>query len=370
MSGHTSSRDSSWRAAVPGLCLAFVLALSAKVAAQELGSWLMHGSGPPVSPVLFAVLLGVLWRNLVGVGRRAEQGVRWVMHTLLRVGIALVGLRLTLHGVTSVGLTALPVALGCIIVAMVTSVAVGRALGISNPLLLLIAVGTAVCGCTAVVAATPATRARPEEAGVALMCVVLIGSIGMLAYPWLAAEIFGTAALPAGLFLGTAIHDTSQVLGASLIFAQQFGVPDVVAVAGVTKLVRNLSILVLVPLLAWVSRERSVGGAAPATAALQRSQVFPDFVVWFVLLVIVRTVADAAFETSPAASHAWSVAVGAVQSISELLLVCGMTAVGLSISASQFRGAGWRPLCTAVVVAVAVALCSLFLIHAIGHDVP
>jgi uncharacterized membrane protein YadS len=198
------------------------------------------------------------------------------------------------------------------------------------------------------------------------MSVVVIGSIGMLTYPWLAAELFGTAALPVGLFLGTAIHDTSQVLGASLIFAQQFSAGDVVAIAGITKLVRNLSILVLVPLVAWVSRERSAG-KSPADAGLKRSQVFPDFVFWFVVFVIVRTVVDAVLADSAAATRAWSDAVGASQSISGLFLVCGMTAVGLSISLRQVRGAtSWRPLCLAVIVALVVAACSLALIHALA----
>jgi len=88
----------------------------------------------------------------------------------------------------------------------------------------------------------------------------------MLLYPWLADLVFHGNARAAGVFLGTSIHDTSQVIGAALIYAQQFGVPDAVPVAGFTKLLRNLSMLALIPLAAWSAERADDRDSRPAGA--------------------------------------------------------------------------------------------------------
>jgi uncharacterized membrane protein YadS len=85
----------------------------------------------------------------------------------------------------------------------------------------------------------------------------------MLIYPWIADALFRGNATAAGMFLGTAIHDTSQVMGAAMIYAQQFAAPDAVAVAGFTKLLRNLSMLVLIPLAAFSMRGSATARRGP-----------------------------------------------------------------------------------------------------------
>ncbi|MGE0582752.1 MAG: YeiH family protein [Steroidobacteraceae bacterium] len=347
----------AWRAAAPGVLLAVALALAAKFGSHELGSALVEGRPSPVSPVLLGIVFGVLWRHFVGVGARTEAGVRWILGTLLGIGIALVGLRLTLPGLTGVGLVALPVVVLCITVAVFVSKLVGRLLGLSPGLQSLLAVGSAVCGCTAIVATAPAIKARDIDTGTALTCVVLIGSLGMLLYPWLASAVFGNAALPAGVFLGSAIHDTSQVIGASLIFAQQFNSPDAVAVASATKLLRNLSIIVLVPLLAWAAHAQAAReSGAPDAGSARRRPVVPWFVVVFVVLVLARALGDQVFT---AGSGAWDGFLAAAQSTSELFMICGMTAVGLNLSLANMSQVGFRPVVAAAAIAVATAATSL-----------
>jgi len=151
------------RQAVPGLIVAIALA----ALARGMASGLAHGAGGlpkfPVSPVMCAVMLGMLWRNTVGVPAWAIGGLNWAMHRLLRIGIALVGLRLTLGGATAIVATALPVALSCLTVALLAGLGVSRLLAVPRRLGILLAIGTAVCGCTAVVAMSPVIRARHAE---------------------------------------------------------------------------------------------------------------------------------------------------------------------------------------------------------------
>jgi uncharacterized integral membrane protein (TIGR00698 family) len=351
------THPATWaRAPIAGVALALSLAAAAKLGAAEI-SGLGQGTGIPVSATVLAVLLGIAWRNTFGLSSRFEPGVRLVAQRVLRIGIALVGLRLTLAGMAAVGPVAITVAVGCLITALLTATLVGRLLGLPRAFTQLLALGTAVCGCTAVAAAAPVLRARAADTGVALTCVVLLGSTGMLLYPWLADAFFRGNAPAAGMFLGTAIHDTSQVIGAAMIYAQQFAAPDTVAVAGFTKLLRNLSMLVLIPLAA-ISMRDSTDGATGAAARMPLRQAFPGFLIAFVLLAMVRTAGDAAFAGTGAA-QAWSGMITAGLAASDLLLVCGMTAIGLGVSLREVRSLGWRAFLAAAVVALAVCSVSV-----------
>jgi uncharacterized integral membrane protein (TIGR00698 family) len=359
-------RTNSWRVAVPGIALTLALALVAKLGASEISTLLMDGAASPVSPVLLGIVLGMLWRNFIGLGSCVHVGVQWTLGSILRIGIALVGLRLTLSGIVGIGPAAIAVVIACIATALVVSRVIGRLLGLSSVMQGLLAVGSAVCGCTAIVAAAPSMRARPAETGAALACVVLIGSLGMLAYPWLAALVFRERALPVGIFLGTAIHDTSQVIGASLIYAQQFHSPEVVGFASATKLFRNLSIIILVPLMASFTRARSRPASAElAAAASRREPAVPQFVIWFSVLVLLRTLGDLLLASDADQWQRWLQAMNAAQAVSDLFMTCGMTAVGLSVSLSQLQQVGFRPLCAALIIASATAICSLATIQAV-----
>ena len=346
--------QTTWRRLpVAGVALAIGLAAAAKLGAAGL----TQGGGIPVSAIVLAVLLGIAWRNTIGVGTRLQPGVELVAQRVLRLGIALVGLRLTLSGMAAVGPVAASVAVICLLTALTTAMLVGRLLGLPSAFAQLLALGTAVCGCTAVAAAAPVLRARAADTGLALTCVVVLGSTGMLLYPWLADALFHGNSAAAGIFLGTSIHDTSQVMGAAMIYSQQFGAPDAVAVAGFTKLLRNLSMLVLIPMAAVWSR----ASAGDPASRMPLQQALPGFLVVFVLLAVLRTAGDAALEGT-AYAHAWTAFVAAALTASDLLLVCGMTAVGLGVSLREVRALGWRAFAAAVAVALAVCVVSLGLV--------
>jgi len=322
----------------PGIAIAVLLALLARLIAQQLAGGVAGLTKLPLSPVMCAVVLGMLWRNTLGVPGWAAPGLGWTMTRVLRIGIALVGMRLTLAGAGRIALTALPVALTCLLLALGAGVLVARAMRIPRPL-------------AAVV------RARHAETAFAVTCVVLFGCIAMLLYPYLAGHFFGSAPLHAGVFLGTAIHDTSQVIGAALIYSQQAAAPQALAAASVAKLLRNLSIAVLMPLAAWRMRTVAAGDPqGPATPAA-RPPLLPFFVVGFMLCIVLRSAGDALF-----VGHAlWPALVQAATTTSDLLLTCGMTAVGLSVAFTDMWRIGWRPLAAGLTLATLVGAASLLL---------
>jgi uncharacterized integral membrane protein (TIGR00698 family) len=359
------------RRAAPGLLLAIALAALARALAQALAAGVGGLPRFPLSPVMCAVLLGMLWRNSIGVPGWATRGLDWTMHRLLRVGIALVGLRLTLAGATAIAVTAVPVVLSCLTVALLAGLAIARVLAVPRRLGLLLAIGTAVCGCTAVVAVSPVIRARHAETAFAVTCVVLFGCIAMLCYPAVAGYFLGTSPVHAGIFLGTAIHDTSQVIGAALIYSQQAAAPAALAAASVAKLLRNLSIAAIVPAAAWLAqRHESEADGAPAKdqpdahKSRTRPALVPLFVLAFIGFIVVRTAGDALYGT---AAPVWEALVNSGYTASDLFLACGMTAVGLSVSFTDMWRIGWRPLAAGFVVATLVGSCSLLLTCGMAH---
>jgi uncharacterized integral membrane protein (TIGR00698 family) len=338
-------------AALPGLAFAVALAIAAKL--------LYYATDSAVSPVLCAIALGILWRNTAGIGGWAEPGLEFAGLTLLRIGIALIGLRLTLLVLADVSLAALPVVLASVTVALVAALGLGRLLGVDNGMRTLLAAGTAICGCTAIIAVAPTINARKADIGIALTCIVLFGSIAMMSYPWLAGVLFGYEALPAGMFLGASIHDTSQVVGASLIYADHFDAPDAVAIAGLTKFLRTLGLLVLVPAVAWWGARVAVPAAAGVTRGLGR-EALPVFVLFFVGFVILRTVGD---YYAGAWLPAWQSTLSLAQATSDWLLLIGMAAVGLGVTFTHLREAGWRPIALSFLAALATGATALGMVR-------
>jgi uncharacterized integral membrane protein (TIGR00698 family) len=337
------------RAALPGL--AFVVALAVAAKGVSLAS------GGALSSILCAILLGVLWRNVAGIGGWADAGVGVAGNLLLRAGIALIGLRLTLALLTDSSLAALPVVVACIAVALLSAMAFGRLFGVAIGLQRLLAAGTAICGCTAIVALAPILRSRQQDVGIAIACVVLFGSLAMVAYPWIAHAYFGADVAAAGMLFGASIQDTSQVVGAALIYAQQFGAPDAVAIAGLTKFMRTFGLLILVPVTAmWMARSHA--RADPETPPSLRASAMPWFVIVFIAFVGLRTAGDVWFD-----GPAWRALLQAASQASEMLLLCGMAAVGLGITFTHLREAGWRPLAVAFLAAAATGATALAFLH-------
>src|SRR5690606_21649260 len=118
-------------------------------------------------------------------------------------------------------------------------------------------------------------------------------------------------------------------------------------------------LLAIVPIFAIWS---GLGGKADASRSVRRSQVLPAFLIWFVVLALVRTTGDAAVVDEPLMAQVWTKVLGSALVISDLLVVCGMTAVGLNVSFRELRGTGTRAVPLALIVASSVALCSAGLI--------
>jgi uncharacterized membrane protein YadS len=187
--------------------------------------------------------------------------------------------------------------------------------------------------------------------------IVLFGFAAMLIYPLLAFWLFDGNAWRSGLFLGTAVHDTAQVLGAGMAYREYFGAAQALDVATVTKMVRNLAMIAVIPIMAIAFRPAgTAGGTTGVTARAPRwHQLIPLFVVGFTTMSLLRSVGDLGPQPLGfvSADH-WQTFIGAGSKAADALLATAMAAVGLSTRLTTLRSIGPKPLLAALLCALAV----------------
>lgn len=347
----------------PGLVLAAVVAAAGGAVARWIGLDLLGFKKSPVSGIMVAILLGMILRNLLGLPEVYERGLRLCLKRILRIGIALLGIRLSLGAAGAIGLAGLPVVLVCIVSALVLVSWLGKWLRLPARLGSLIAVGTSICGATAIVATGGVINAEDDEISYAVACITIFGVLAMFGYPLLAHWIFAGDPTPVGLFLGTAIHETAQVAGAGLMYEQQFGAPEALSSAVVTKLVRNLCMVWVIPMMAILYRrsDNSTGTTVPWY------RLVPLFVVGFLAMSLLRTVGDLGNRPFGLIDTAvWQEAVTTTKEAAEWCLMVAMAAVGLGTSVERLRHLGWRPFTAGLAAAALVGVVGVAMIHAVA----
>jgi len=226
-------------------------------------------------------------------------------------------------------------------------------LGLPRRLGALIAVGTSVCGVSAIVATGPAIGATDDETSYAVACITIFGLLALFTHPWIAHAAFGTSPVLAGIFLGTSIHDTSQVAGASLMYQETFSAPLALQAATITKLLRNMSMAVLIPFIA--TRFRSDRRTLAWTDV--RSAV-PGFVLLFLAAIALRTIGDAALAGAPGALATWKAFLDTTGTVSTWALMAALAGIGLSTELAKLRGLGLKPLMVGFAAALSVGVVS------------
>jgi uncharacterized integral membrane protein (TIGR00698 family) len=218
----------------------------------------------------------------------------------------------------------------------------------------LIAIGTSVCGATAIVAIAPIIEAKKTEVAYAIANITLFGVIAMLVYPYFAEWYFYGEPIMAGLFLGTAIHETSQVAAAGLIYDQQFNSPETLNVATVTKLIRNTFLVIMVPLFGFLYNRGKVKDKNYSIFS-----IFPYFVLGFIGMIIVRNIGDQIFTVESGNYEYWKTLISYIKSLATVFLTMAMAAVGISINLNELKSMGYKPFVVGLIAAVTVGIVSI-----------
>jgi uncharacterized integral membrane protein (TIGR00698 family) len=361
----------------PGLATAALV----MVAANALGAWLgaqvlrLEGLDPkdkasPVSGIMVAIIVGLVVANAVALPAFLRPGFQFGIKRVLRLGIILVGIRLSFLEVVGLGAWGAPVVVVLIATAILLTLLLGRRLGVTDRLAMLAAASTSICGVTATVAVAPAIEADDREVAYTIANVTLFGLVAMFVYPFVAHALFAATPGAAGLFLGTSIHETAQVMGAALSYREVFHDDVAFKVATVAKLTRNLCLVGVVPVLAYVHARREGGGRKRVDLV----RLVPLFVLGFLAMAVFRSIGDATGAKGLAFGFldagAWKALKEAVdkQAVPWTLGVA-MACVGLTTRLSAFKGMGLRPLWLGGLVATLVGAIALGLAALVGPHV-
>lgn len=321
---------------------------------------------PVLSPLLLAILLGVTLRNTGLIPPWADPGLGYASRTILRLGVVLLGLRLSIPQMIDLGPGPIVVIVGTVVGAYLVTLFAGSIVRAGHATTVLTATGTAICGAAAVAGVAAVVRPGKREdvedaAATAIALVTLFGTLGMFAFPPLA-NVLGLSPEATGVWLGAAIHEVGQVVGAA-------GMAGVTDVATVTKLGR---VVLLAPLVAIVgviearrvarSEEEAItsrqvddvlAGRPVSHPAARPAPLLPAFVLGFVALVALRSVIG----TPESLVDAF----GAIDTASTFLLTVAMGAMGTGVRLASIRKAGGRAMVLGAVAFAAAGIISLAL---------
>ena len=343
-----------------GVATAVVVSILAGYVASWLGTSLLGFEKSPISAIMMAIILGMLLANTMTLPTNWMPGLKFCTTMILRIGIMLLGIRLSLLSAGQFTLVALPFVIAAIAAGLLTVGLIGRYMGLSKQLSGLIAVGTSICGATAIVATAPLIKANETEITYSVACITIFGLAAMFFYPIIAHYAFADQPALAGLFLGTSIHETAQVAGAGMMYEAQYDSPVALELATVTKLVRNLCMIAVIPLVGILyGSERSVG----ESGKINYLAMIPWFIVGFALMSALRTIGDQgelAFGVLQPSQ--WHEVVMFIREAAERCLLIAMAAVGLTSMFSGMRNIGLKPFALGLFAALLVGGVSFALI--------
>lgn len=294
------------------------LALSLGVAAVAV---LLQRAVPGVSPLLVAVLAGAVLSNVRTVPASLGPGLHVASRRLLRLGIVLLGLQLSLGDIVALGGRTIAVVVGVVALGILGTLALGRWLRVTPALRLLIATGFSICGAAAVAAMEDTAGADEEEVATSIGMVVLFGTLMIAVVPTVTG-VWGLGPQASGLVAGASIHEVAQVVAAAGVIGS-----GALKVAVVTKLAR---VLLLAPVILVVGSVRRRGASRQAAS---RPPLLPLFVAGFLAAVVLRSTV-----------HLDPALLTVVSVLQTLLLSAAMFALGCGVRLDKVRSMGARPL--------------------------
>ena len=327
----------------PGLLLAVAIALLA---------WILGLRYTLIGGAVFGIVLGLIVRNTLAPGARFAPGLRFAGKQVLQWSIIALGFGLNLAQVAHTGLTSLSVTLVTMTVAFLAAWGLGRMLRVHDKLTVLIGVGTAICGGSAIAAVMPIVKPDEHDTAFAISTIFLFNLVAVLLFPLLG-HLMHLSDLGFGLWAGTAINDTSSVVAAGYSYSKAAG--DFATIVKLTRATLIIPVcLVLALAVAW--REKRKTQIGDAATAFQLSRIFPWFILWFVVASAINTL-----HLVPSALHS------PLKLAAQFLIVVALTAIGLSADLRKMASTGVRPILLGLGVWAAVAISSLAVQLAIGQ---
>lgn len=319
---------SYYRNLVPGLSIAIIVGLAALFLSEHYGAPAM----------LFALLLGIALSFLHS-DERCQKGIEFGAGTLLKFGIALLGLRIALSDLTALGAQSLCIVIGGLITTIILGTLLAKKLGLSRYFGVLTGGSVAICGASAAMAITailPNYENKERDTLLTVICVTSLSTIAMVLYP-VVVNVLELDHIEAGIFLGGTIHDVAQVVGAGYSVSDETG--------DFATLVKLFRVAMLVPVvLALLFIIRRFAAEAKQSGGMQNKTQVPAFLLWFIALMLINSFVDL-----PSAAVQFS------SDLSRFALVVAIAAIGMKSNLSKLASVGITPIILMVVETLWIA---------------
>ena len=299
-----------------GLMLCVVIALASTFVADHYG-------GPTL---LYALLFGMALHFLSD-HSACREGIEFTARTILRIGVALLGARITVEQITALGLTPLLLVVATVSLLIIGGGVFARALGLNRELGLLTGGAVAICGASAALALSsvmPKTARSERDLIFTVVGVTSLSTIAMIVYPLIASAL-NLDNTTAGIFLGATIHDVAQVVGAGYMLSEQTG-----ETSTIIKLVRVAMLVPVVVIFTLIYRKQTL--EANASTWRRYLTLLPTFLLGFIGLVTINSLGWIAQPVTDALTQ-----------VSRWCLVAAIAALGLKTSLEKLAEVGWKP---------------------------
>jgi uncharacterized integral membrane protein (TIGR00698 family) len=325
---------------VPG----WLLMIAVGVFSMILSSLVTAGGKHPLEATALAVLVGILARNLGLVPKIFHSGIK-TFEKFLIWGVVLIGATLNFRDFRTQGPGMLSVILITMLISYFVIYALGHLFKLPRSLSTLLSVGTTICGGSAIAITAPLIKAKEEETSYAIGTITLWGLAAILIYPK-TAQLLGVSDMAFGVFAGTAIHATPQVVGAGFIFSDVAG-----KTATAVKLVRNCFMAPLAFLIAAWHTKASMDSAKKDKRRVNVAKAFPWFLFGYFIMAGLNT-----------AGYFTRAGIEGLTWLGRFLIIISMAGIGLNTVFGAFKKVGMKPLFVGLLGALVVAGISIAMI--------
>lgn len=323
----------------------WLLMLLVSLAATFLSRLIVIGGKHPVEAAVMAIIIGILIRNMGRLPSFLMPGIK-AFEKILILGIVLIGASLNFKTIGSQGINILLIILATMTISFFFIYFLGRFFSLPRNLALLLSVGTTICGGSAIAVTSPLIKAKEEETSYAIGTIALWGLLAIILYPKIG-QLLGVSDAHFGVFAGTAIHSTPQVVGAGFIFSSLAG-----KTATAVKLIRNCFMAPLAFVIAlWHTKSHFLSNSKKKHASQSLTKAFPWFLFGYFVMAGLNTQGYLSQE-----------GIKAFDSAGRFLILIGLAGIGLNTVFNSFRSVGLKPLMVGLLGSVVVAGCSIGMI--------
>ena len=328
----------------------------------------LAGGRHPIEPVMLAIVLGMVLSNCWTLPKAIQPGLKFSVKKLLPLGIVLLGARLNFQEMVKVGAEGLILSILETAVALALLLLLTRLLKLPSKLGVLLGVGTAICGGTAIVATAPVIDAEEKDVVFSVATVTLLGLIAMFALPVIG-HLLDLSSKAFGIWAGLAIHQTPQVVAAGFAYSDEAG-----RTATIVKLARVCLLAPVVFIIGVVyARQKAKETGVGERKKINYFHLFPMFVVGFLAVALLNTsgllpkltfhIAEGGVLSS--GDRDWNLA-GSLEQISKVCIIISMAGVGLETKFAAMRQTGLKPFGASLIAVLVVAVMILGLLKAMG----